>query len=91
MANTGVGLMASTAAGPARDAAMLSAKMDFVSAPDAAPSEALNRILWHTAKGWDVPYPGVKVSLFFPMAVDLADSERDLDDEPVRQQGTDRK
>jgi YVTN family beta-propeller protein len=69
--------------GPARDAALQSARMDFRT-PDAAPSEALNRILWHTAKGWQTPYPDVKRSLFFPMAVDLADSQRTLDGDDER-------
>jgi hypothetical protein len=50
--------------------------MNFVE-PDAAPSERLNRILWHTAKGWNEPYPAVRHSLFFPMAVDLSDDERE--------------
>jgi hypothetical protein len=45
--------------------------------PDAAPSEALNRILWHDARGWNKPYPGVKRSLFFPMSIDIADDDRD--------------
>ena len=25
--------------------------------PDAAPEALLNRILWHAAHGWNVPYP----------------------------------
>jgi len=33
-----------------------SAAMDF-SEYDLAPEDALNRILWHTAKGMDAPYP----------------------------------
>src|SRR5207249_972907 len=44
-------------------AARASARMDFRE-PDAAPTDALNRILWGDAKGWRVPYPGVKRSLF---------------------------
>ena len=43
----------------------------------AAPSELLNRILWHDARGWGKPYPEVKRSLFFPMAVDIADEDRE--------------
>jgi hypothetical protein len=54
--------------------------MDFLDV-DAAPTDELNRILWHTAKGWETPYPGVKHSLFFPMAVDLADEERETEPE----------
>jgi YVTN family beta-propeller protein len=57
-------------------AALASARMRF-DTPDAAPSERLNRILWHDAKGWDVPYPGVNRSLFFPLAVDIDDEDRE--------------
>src|SRR5436190_12269768 len=59
-----------------RQAALASARMNF-SDPDAAPSDRLNRILWHDARGWGVPYPEVKHSLFFPMAVDIADEDRE--------------
>jgi hypothetical protein len=45
--------------------------------PDEAPAEALNRILWHDAKGWNARYPTVKRSLFFPLAVDVDDDERE--------------
>ena len=44
---------------------------------DAAPSERLNRILWHDARGWRTPYPAVKQSLFFPMSIGIADEDRD--------------
>jgi len=44
--------------------------------PDEAPSEQLNRILWHDVKGWSTPYPAVKRSLFFPLSVDVADDDR---------------
>jgi len=44
--------------GPQRRAILDSMAMDF-SRPDAAPEEVLNRILWHTAKGWNTPYPRV--------------------------------
>jgi hypothetical protein len=67
---------ASRLQGPARDAALASARMNFA-VPDAAPSEKLNRILWHAAKGWNVAYPSVKRSFFFPLAADLADDERE--------------
>jgi hypothetical protein len=59
-----------------RRAALESARMNFRE-PDAAPSERLNRILWHDARGWDVPYPTVRRSVFFPMSVDLTDEERE--------------
>jgi hypothetical protein len=45
--------------------------------PDAAPTERLNRILWHDARGWDTPYPAVRSSLFFPLSIDIADDERE--------------
>ena len=48
----------STLRGKARGAALASLQMDF-SKPDAAPEEKLNRILWHTAKGWNRHYPRV--------------------------------
>ena len=56
-------------------AARASARMVF-DRPDEAPSDKLNRILWHDARGWDVPYPGVKHSLFFPLSIDIADEDR---------------
>jgi hypothetical protein len=59
-----------------RRAATASARMRF-DGPDEAPSDALNRILWHNARGWRTPYPGVRQSLFFPMSRDLADEERE--------------
>jgi hypothetical protein len=31
--------------------------MDFT-VPDAAPEQQLNRAIWYSAKGFDVPYPG---------------------------------
>ena len=58
-----------------RAAAVASAKMDF-SEPDEAPSDLLNKILWHEAKGWGTRYPGVKQSLFSPYSVDIPDEER---------------
>src|SRR5262245_21408724 len=67
---------ASRLRGPARDAALASARMNFA-VPDAAPSEKLNRILWHAAKGWNVVYPPVRRAFFFPLAADLADDERE--------------
>ena len=73
--NQRVGAITGPFAAARRKAALASARMDFTE-PDAAPSEALNRILWHDAKGWSVPYPGVKRSLFFPMGVLLDDDER---------------
>jgi hypothetical protein len=73
--NQRLGAITGPHAAARRSAAVASARMDF-STPDAAPSDRLNRILWHDARGWGTPYPGVKRSLFFPLAVDLADDER---------------
>jgi hypothetical protein len=74
--NTRVGALRGPRAAERRAAALASARMSF-DGPDEAPSDALNRILWHDAKGWGTPYPAVKRSLFFPMSVDIADEDRD--------------
>ena len=74
--NQQVGAITGPHAAERRRAARASARMKF-DAPDAAPSDLLNRILWHDARGWGTPFPGVKRSLFFPMAVDLEDDERE--------------
>ncbi len=58
-----------------RNAALQSARMDF-SEPDEAPSDLLNKILWHEAKGWGTKFPGVKQSLFSPYNIDIPDEER---------------
>jgi hypothetical protein len=59
-----------------RRAALASARMDFRE-PDVAPSDALNTILWHDARGWGKRYPGVRSAVFFPFSNDLSDDERD--------------
>ena len=59
-----------------RAAALASARMDF-SGPDQAPSDKLNRILWHDARGWSTPVPAVRRSLFFPLTVDVSDEDRE--------------
>ena len=74
--NVRVGSITGPDAALRRQAALASARMRF-DGPDQAPSEALNRILWHDAKGWKTPYPAVRQSLFFPMSVDIADEDRD--------------
>jgi YVTN family beta-propeller protein len=81
--NQQVGSITGPHAAERRRAAAQSARMNFRE-PDAAPSELLNRILWHDARGWGVPYPEVKHSLFFPMAVDLTDEEREERDRDPR-------
>jgi len=62
--------------GPARQAALDSMKMRW-DVPDAAPSERLNRILWHQVKGWNTPYPRLRRAVFTPLAIDLEDDERE--------------
>jgi hypothetical protein len=74
--NQRVGSITGPHAAERRRAALASARMNFGD-PDAAPSELLNRILWHDARGWGLPYPEVKQSLFFPMAVDVNDDDRE--------------
>ncbi len=61
--------------GQARRDAMASMKMRF-DVPDAAPTEALNRIVWRQVKG-SLPYPRIKRSVFAPLAVELDDHERE--------------
>jgi YVTN family beta-propeller protein len=61
--------------GAARRAALDSMKMRF-DAPDDAPTDRLNRIVWGAIRGWNTPYPPVRKSLFAPMSIDLDDDER---------------
>ncbi len=63
---------ARTLTGPEKKAALASARMRW-DVPDAVPSDKLNRILWHSAKGWQTPFPGVRQSVFAPMSVDRED------------------
>lgn len=60
--------------GAARDAAVRSARFQW-DVPDAAPSRELNRILWHSIKGWSTPYPGVRQAVFAPMEVEAEEEE----------------
>lgn len=62
--------------GPARQAAIDSAKMRF-DVPDAAPTERLNRIVWGQIKGWNQPYPQAKRRAFSPLAIEIEDEERE--------------
>ena len=66
--------------GEARKAAIASSKMNFA-IPDAAPTEKLNRILWHDAKGWSTPYPGARQGVFAPLSLDVDDDEREKREE----------
>jgi DNA-binding beta-propeller fold protein YncE len=74
--NVKVGAITGPFAKERRAAALASARMNF-SDPDAAPSDRLNRILWHDARGWGVAYPGVRRAVFFPLSLHLADDERE--------------
>jgi hypothetical protein len=42
-----------------RELAIASTKMNF-SEPDAAPEDLLNRVIWHSVKGYNTPYPTLK-------------------------------
>jgi hypothetical protein len=42
-----------------RELAIASTKMNF-SEPDAAPEDLLNRVIWHSVKGYNTPYPALK-------------------------------
>jgi Phosphoesterase family len=66
--------------GKERAAALASARMDFTR-PDAAPLDKLGRILWHSVRSWDVPYPATKRAVFVPMVLDR---DGDDDDSPHR-------
>ncbi|MHB1311009.1 MAG: bifunctional YncE family protein/alkaline phosphatase family protein [Gemmatimonadaceae bacterium] len=81
--NVKVGAITGPFAKERRAAAVASSRMNF-SEPDAAPSDRLNRILWHDARGWKVPYPGVRQAVFFPLSVDIADDDREERREPPR-------
>ncbi len=74
--NVKVGAMTGPDAASRRAAATASSRMNFHE-PDAAPTEKLNRILWGDAKGWRTPYPTVKTSLFFPLAITIEDDDRE--------------
>jgi YVTN family beta-propeller protein len=62
--------------GSARAGAIASSHMRF-DIPDAAPTEKLNRILWHDVRGWNTPYPGARQGVFAPLSVDIDDEDRD--------------
>jgi hypothetical protein len=42
-----------------RELAIASTKMNF-SEPDMAPEDLLNRVIWHSVKGYNTPYPVLK-------------------------------
>jgi YVTN family beta-propeller protein len=51
--------------GAAREAAIVSMHMNFLE-PDDVPTQTLNAILWHDAKGWSTPVPNVRKVAFTP-------------------------
>jgi hypothetical protein len=57
------------AEGRTRTGAEASAKMRW-DIPDAVPSDRLNRILWHSTRGWGTSYPGSRRAVFSPLSVD---------------------
>ena len=61
--------------GEAKAGALASARMRF-DVPDAAPTDKLNKILWHDVRGWTVAYPGVKRGAFAPLSLDIDDDDR---------------
>jgi YVTN family beta-propeller protein len=76
--------------GEQRRAALESARMRW-DTPDAAPTERLNRIVWHAIKGWKTPYPPVRQASFAPLSLDLDDEEREeVEERPRGRPGTPR-
>jgi DNA-binding beta-propeller fold protein YncE len=61
--------------GAARKGARDSARMKW-EVPDAVPTERLNRILWGSIRGWDVPYPAARQAAFAPLSLDVDDDDR---------------
>jgi YVTN family beta-propeller protein len=61
--------------GEQRRAALDSSRMRW-EVPDAVPTERLNRILWHTVRGWSTPYPGARRAVFAPLSIDIDDDDR---------------
>ena len=68
---------ASALRGPARKAALESARMNFL-VPDVAPTGKVNRIIWASVRGWDAPYPSARKGAFLPPRP--ADEEDEDDD-----------
>jgi YVTN family beta-propeller protein len=62
--------------GRARQAAMVSMKMNF-DLPDAAATNMLNHILWGKARGWRTAYPRTRQAVFAPYSIDLDDREKE--------------
>lgn len=64
--------------GEALKGALASAAMRW-DVPDAVPSAVLNRITWHSIKGWNTPYPDPVRAVFSPFQLDLDDAAEDDD------------
>jgi YVTN family beta-propeller protein len=62
--------------GARRKAAVESMKMDF-NVPDDVPSQTLNRILWHDARGWKASYPEARQGAFAPTSASAGEDEKD--------------
>jgi YVTN family beta-propeller protein len=60
--------------GPARKAAREAMHMNFRE-PDVAPTDKVNRMIWASVRGWDVPYPAAKQGVFLPFAPDDGDDD----------------
>jgi hypothetical protein len=67
---------AASLAGAARTGALASARMRW-DVPDAVPSEVLNRITWHSIKGWNTPYPKPARAVFSPFQLESEDDDDD--------------
>ena len=61
--------------GAEREGALASMRMRW-DVPDAVPTEKLNRIVWHSVRGWNTKYPGTKNALFAPLSLDIDDDDR---------------
>lgn len=68
--------IAASLAGEARKGALASAKMRW-DVPDAVPSDVLNRITWHSIKGWSTPYPETARAVFSPFQLETEDKDDD--------------
>jgi YVTN family beta-propeller protein len=61
--------------GAEREGALASMRMRW-DVPDAVPTEKLNRIVWHSVRGWNTKYPGTRNALFAPLSLDIDDDDR---------------
>lgn len=66
---------ASSLKGAQRTGAIQSARMRW-EVPDAVPSDRLNRILWHDARGWNTRFPGTRRAVFAPLSLEIDDDDR---------------